>query len=250
MRIVTVRSVRIGEGMPKIIAPIVGISRDAILKEAAAIAVSGADIAEWRLDWFDHGENASAAASLAAELRPILGEIPLLCTFRTAREGGQKAIQSEAYKRLLTDLCASSEIDMIDIEAFSGDDMVRRIIDRAHENGICVVASNHDFHATPDQAEILRRLTHMADLGADIPKIAVMPKTRHDVLALLSATAQAADELDRPLITMSMSSLGMVSRVAGECFGSSCTFGSVGQASAPGQIPVTQLRAILQSLHN
>jgi len=249
MRIVTVRGVRIGEGMPKIIAPIVGISREAILQEAAAIAVSGADIAEWRIDWFDHGENAADVISLAIELRPILGEMPLLCTFRTANESGQKAIDPDAYIRLLTDLCACAEIDMIDVEAFAGDDRVRRVINRAHESGVCVIASNHDFHTTPDQAEILRRLKYMAGLGADIPKIAVMPRSKHDVLTLLAATAQAADVLDCPLITMSMSPLGAVSRISGECFGSACTFGSVGQASAPGQIPVAQLRESLHTLH-
>lgn len=249
MKPITVRGVRIGEGMPKIIAPIVGEAREMILREAAAIRESGADIAEWRIDWYEHGDCGSRVISLAAELRPILGEIPILCTFRTQKEGGQKAIDPDSYARLLMGICRAAEIDMIDIEAFTDESLVREVIDFAHKCGSHVVASNHDFHATPPQQEIVRRLTYMAELGADISKIAVMPADRHDVLALLSATAQAADVLDCPLITMSMSAMGVVSRLSGECFGSSCTFGSVGHASAPGQIPVTQLREVLRILH-
>lgn len=49
----------------------------------------------------------------------------------------------------------------------------------------------------------------MQELGADIPKIAVMPQSRKDVLTLLSATEEMASKYaDRPIITMSMSATG------------------------------------------
>ena len=51
-----------------------------------------------------------------------------------------------------------------------------------------------------------------------------------------------------PLITMSMGALGMVSRVSGQVFGSAATFGSAGTASAPGQVPVVELRKMLATL--
>ena len=45
----------------------------------------------------------------------------------------------------------------------------------------------------------------MQELGADIPKIAVMPTCRRDVLTLLCATEEMYTEhADRPIITMSM----------------------------------------------
>ena len=47
---------------------------------------------------------------------------------------------------------------------------------------------------------------------------------------------------------MSMGKLGGVSRVTGRLFGSAMTFGSVGQASAPGQIAVRQLREMMNIL--
>ena len=246
---IRVRGISIGDGMPKIIAPIVGEAAGTILCEAAAIRDSGANIAEWRIDWYTDGTQAACVAALAGELRGALGDIPLLCTFRTQKEGGAKPIQPDVYARLLMDICTTKSVDMIDVEAFTGDALVKEIIACAHENGVCVVASNHDFHATPAQSEILRRLTYMAQMGADIAKIAVMPRNNHDVLALLGATVHAADTLSCPLITMAMGGAGVVTRLAGECFGSSCTFGSVGKASAPGQVPVAQLRDVLNLLH-
>ena len=49
---------------------------------------------------------------------------------------------------------------------------------------------------------------------------------------------------------MSKGSLGVITRIAGEVFGSSMTFGAVGQVSAPGQIPVEKLQAAMDILHN
>jgi 3-dehydroquinate dehydratase-1 len=93
------------------------------------------------------------------------------------------------------------------------------------------------------------RLTAAAAIG-DIPKLAVMPRRAADVAALLAATAEAKERLgDRPIVTMSMSGIGAVSRFAGETFGSALTFGSVKATSAPGQIPVEKLRIVLDIAH-
>jgi len=89
----------------------------------------------------------------------------------------------------------------------------------------------------------------MQALGADICKIAVMPRSAADVLTLLDATRIMHEEYaDRPLITMSMGGLGVVSRIAGQVFGSAATFGMVGTASAPGQVDASELRALLDVL--
>ena len=90
----------------------------------------------------------------------------------------------------------------------------------------------------------------MQDLGADIPKIAVMPQSKADVLTLLSATEEMATNFaDRPIITMSMAATGLISRLCGEVFGSAATFGAVGKASAPGQMNAKDLETILSLLH-
>ena len=142
-------------------------------------------------------------------------------------------------------------VDLIDVEVFTGDDIVKEIIEGAHANGVKVVASNHDFDKTPDKDDIVGRLRKMQELGADIPKIAVMPRNKKDVLTLLSATEEmATDYADRPIITMSMAGTGLISRLCGEVFGSSCTFGAVGKVSAPGQMNAVDLDTVLNLIHN
>ena len=90
----------------------------------------------------------------------------------------------------------------------------------------------------------------MQDFDADLPKIAVMPTCRQDVLTLLSATLEMAETYaDRPIITMSMSGTGVISRLTGEFFGSALTFGAATKASAPGQIPVSELETVLSVIH-
>ena len=77
-----------------------------------------------------------------------------------------------------------------------------------------------------------------------------MPGNKKDVLTLLSATREMAEEYaDRPIITMSMSGNGVISRLSGEIFGSAMTFGAAKKASAPGQMGVEDLRQVLQILH-
>ena len=90
----------------------------------------------------------------------------------------------------------------------------------------------------------------MQELGADIPKIAVMPQNKKDVLTLLAATEEMVNNYaDRPIITMSMAATGVISRVCGEVFGSALTFGAVGKASAPGQMGAGELKEMLTTLH-
>ena len=141
-------------------------------------------------------------------------------------------------------------MDLVDVELFTGDDAVRTVIDAAHRHSVKVIASNHDFHATPSKEEIIIRLIKMQELGADILKIAVMPQNSRDVLTLLSATEEMMRlYAERPLITMSMGSAGLISRLCGESFGSAVTFGAVGKTSAPGQIAAEELVQVLELLH-
>ena len=88
-------------------------------------------------------------------------------------------------------------------------------------------------------------------MDADIPKIAVMPRDKKDVLTLLLATEEMQRMYaDRPIITMSMAGTGVISRLCGEVFGSALTFGAAKKASAPGQMGVNDLHTVLTLLHN
>lgn len=250
MNPVIVRNVKIGEGIPKIIVPIVGVTRDDIVNEAKTFDSIPVDVVEWRVDWYEDVFDTEKVKETAAALREALKDIPILFTFRTSKEGGEKAIEDADYAALNKAVAADGNVDMIDVEVFTGDEIVKDIIDSAHACGVKVVASNHDFFKTPEKDDIVGRLRKMQELGADIPKIAVMPQNKKDVLTLLAATEEMSSEYaDRPIITMSMAGTGVISRLAGEVFGSSMTFGAAKKASAPGQMGVEDLNTVLNLLH-
>lgn len=250
MNTVKVRNIEIGAGIPKICVPIVGVTREEILAAAENIKSTKADVVEWRVDWYENIFDFTKTEATMQALHEVLGEMPILFTFRTSKEGGEKAIETEAYVELNQNAAKTGLVDLVDVEAFTGDDAVKAVVEIAHENGVKVIASNHDFHKTPAKEEIVSRLRKMQELGADIPKIAVMPQNKKDVLTLLAATEEMVSEYaDRPIITMSMSGTGVISRLCGEVFGSALTFGAVGKVSAPGQMRIEDLTTVLGLLH-
>ena len=251
MKTVKIRNVEIGAGIPKICVPIVGVTKEDILAQAKALQSLPADVVEWRIDWFENVFDFDALKDALTDLRAVLRGLPLLMTFRTSKEGGEKAIDAEDYAELNIKAAQTGLVDLIDVEVFTGDEIVSRIIREAHAAGVKVVASNHDFDKTPDKDDIVSRLRKMQAMDADIPKIAVMPRSKKDVLTLLAATEEmATDYADRPIITMSMAGTGVISRLCGEVFGSALTFGAAGKASAPGQMGVQDLSTVLGLLHN
>ena len=247
---VEVRGVKIGEGVPKICVPIVGKTKEEILAAARSFEDVALDVVEWRVDWFEGVFDFAQVEDVLKDLRPALGETPILFTFRTSKEGGEKAIEADAYAELNKKAAATGLVDLVDVEAFIGDTYVEKVVKTSHECGVKVIASNHDFRKTPPKAELISRMRKMQELGADIPKIAVMPQSTEDVLTLLSATEEMRRcYADRPVITMSMAGTGVVSRMCGEVFGSALTFGAAGKVSAPGQIDVEELRTVLGIIH-
>ena len=100
MNTVKVRNIVIGEGMPKICVPIVGVTKEAILEEARAITKLPADVVEWRIDWFEGVFDWAQMEDVLKALRETLDEMPILMTFRTSKEGGEKAIDDETYAEI------------------------------------------------------------------------------------------------------------------------------------------------------
>lgn len=248
MEPVVVRGLSIGAGRPKIIVPVLGETLEQLVSQAEQVKSVPADLVEWRLDWYRGATNAEKRLETAQALREVLGERPILATFRTAKEGGQRPILEEDYAALIRTLAESGLVDLIDIEAFTGDRLVEELIAFCHRGGVRVVLSSHDFARTPPKEELIARLSKMEALGADLSKLAVMPQTPGDVLALLSATWERSQVAARPVVTMSMGRLGAVSRLSGEIFGSALTFGAAAQASAPGQIEAEALETALELL--
>lgn len=236
----TVRGVHFCATRPAILVPLFAADPETLCRQAeTAQAAPEADVVELRLD-------ALPPAQYAATVEAVrkLVQKPLLATVRTRTEGGEAELQGRAY----ADACAAlldlpQRPDLLDVEFCLPEPLRADLTAKAKAAGVAVVYSAHRFDLTPPTDEMTDLLCAMADTGADIAKLAVMPHTAADAARLLQATAQAAERCPHtPLLTMSMGALGAVTRFCGGAFGSAATFGTLQVASAPGQPPAAQLR--------
>ena len=263
-----------------------GADAEACLAQTRAAAAAGADVVELRADLLlaGPGPRTSPAPRSEGASRPedpsrlegpgwpgapdrvgdvvgLVGDVvneaggtPVLLTVRTVAEGGGARLDDAAYSDLLhrlieglAELGAARRPTALDVEQARGG--TAGLVARAHGAGLDVVVSHHDLRATPADEAMLARLRAMADAGADVAKLAVMPSGPRDVARLLGVTARAGEELDVAVATMSMGPLGAVSRLSGAVFGSVLTFATAGGApSAPGQLPIDRVRAVLDLL--
>ena len=246
--VVIIRNMRLGEGFPKICVPLTDVTLDALAQSARNLSGTAMDFVEWRADFYEGLLDAEARQKALAMLRKELGEIPVLFTIRTKEEGGQIELSTEIYEEINHSVINSGMADLIDVELSKGDDVMKRLC-AAAKSLVKIVGSKHDFVKTPSEEVIINHLCKMQELGADVAKFAVMPTCERDVLTLLSATLTMKEQHNTtPVITMSMGQLGAVSRVCGALSGSAVTFGTVGNASAPGQLPADLLKMFLENL--
>ena len=219
------------------------------------------DMIEWRVDYLEDLYNTDDMISTLKELRSIIGHMPLIFTLRTRHEGGMVDITYEKYSSINRMVAASGYVDLLDIEMLNDDQKPKSLAGDIHELGGLVVGSYHyidgndqmlkidKFGDTKDGLsvdQIKRIMYRMKDLGADIGKLAIMPKSRKNVFDLLEANYQLDEEdIGMPIITMSMGKEGIVSRIAGQVYGSSVTFATAGKNSAPGQLDANDTLKIL-----
>ena len=281
MEKISIRQLTLGEGLPAICVPLTGKTAEDVMRQAEQTARSEADIAEWRADLCDEifaDEPACSRtwggcgkkqylAQMISEIRKRLGGKALLFTVRTKKEGGEAEIKAETYEAILSaaieaGVALSSEaagaavgnyaggIDMIDIEFSAGAKTTGRLVDIAKREGIVSIISSHDFEKTPDDHQIETLAKAMDETGADIVKIAVMPQSKNDVKRFCALAEKIKNGLiKRPCILISMGELGKETRFDAERLGSVLTFGALTeeQASAPGQVTVSELKKELKA---
>ena len=248
MKPVIIKNIEIGKGLPKIAVPLVAANTQELDRALRVLKDTAFDIIEFRADFFQAALDADFIAEQLGIVRQAFPDKPLLFTFRRAQEGGNTPCSDDYYFELLAKIILSKQADIIDIELFAEESGVKQTIALAHEYQTATLLCNHDFQATPSLEDIIGRLKKMAEWGADICKIAVMPQSSQDVLTLLQATYDVSQSINCPIITMSMNKIGAISRLAGSAFGSAVTFGAAGKTSAPGQIDANELRKILAIL--
>lgn len=245
-----IKGMKIGEGSPKTIISLMDSTLDGVLETIERGKEAQVDCYEWRVDFSQNVHESENAAREAKAIAERLPDNPLLFTFRSTSQGGQLSISVKEYVALNKAVIEAECIDMVDVETWIGDEAVSELIKCAHAHGVKAVVSYHNFKGTPTKEWMVALLTHMKDLGADIPKIAVMANSAADALALLGATDEVHRiHTDTPLLTMAMGREGSITRLTGELFGSAITFCALDKASAPGQISVSQARDLMSGLH-
>ena len=203
----------------KIVVPIMPTS----LEEAQELELSrfeGADIIEWRADFLDKDSILTVAPAIFEKFAGF----EIVFTIRTTREGGKLELTDAEYIALIKDVAAIYSPDYIDFEYFTRKAVFDQMLEFSN-----LVLSYHNFEETPEN--LMELLSEMTNLTPRVVKVAVMPKHEQDVLE-----------------TMSMGKLGRLSRFAGDLVGSSWTFASLDNASAPGQVGLADMRRIREVL--
>ena len=211
-------------------------------RQARLAQQQGAGAAELRADLL--ADPAQVRAALTAVR--AASSLPLLLTYRSATEGGKGAGHGQGYEDYLASLLQlHPPVAALDIEMACP--ASKALVAEAKAGGYDVVGSCHDFTATPSAAQITQKLAQITAAGADITKVAYMPRTAQDVAALRHAAHDFAGAYPhQPLIAISMGQLGAPSRTdLVNCL----TFATIadGAASAPGQATIAYVRAWLEN---
>lgn len=201
----------------------------------ALAAATDADIVELRADLFAAPEPEAIVATLA---RLRSAGRPIILTVRLAAEGGRALPDPQ---RLAIYRAGLAHADAIDVEIASSA-LVADLVPRARAAGVRIILSAHDIAAMPPAEALLAQVERGFALGADVVKLAAFAHTLDDVRTLLQVTLAARE---RGVITMAMGAAGALSRLFYPAAGSLLTYASVGEPTAPGQIPLRELALLL-----
>ena len=199
----------------------------------------GADVIEWRADFLDKNEILTVAPAV---FEKFAGR-EILFTLRTRGEGGQIDLTSEEYLAIIQDIQSIYHPDYIDFEFYSHREVFEQMLEFSN-----LVLSYHNFQETPENMmEILSELT---SLSPKLVKVSVMAHNEHEVLDLMNYTRGFKTlNPEQDYVTISMGKVGKISRLTADLTGSSWSYASVGEESAPGQIPLENMRRIRELLN-
>lgn len=248
-----IKDITIGIGQPKVCVSVTGINDNEMLAQLDKILLNESynkdvDVIEFRADYYTDIEDTGKLINLLGKFNEKLSKKILLFTIRSGFEGGEnKSLNYEDITRINLEIIKSKAVDMVDVELFSGEELVKSQISAAKASAVKIIMSNHDFDTTPEKSIIIDRLKIMQEYGADIAKIAVMPNNHKHVLDLIEATYEMYNEYAKvPLVTISMGAKGAITRTIGQMYGNAMTFAALEGGSAPGQIPISKLSRMLE----
>jgi 3-dehydroquinate dehydratase-1 len=199
-----------------------------------------ADLIELRLDGCPDREGAVEAVTCS---------LPVIVTNRPTWEGGTFEGDESDRLAILAEAMSHEQVVAVDIELRTLQTPAgAALADQARAAGRWVIASVHDFEATPPRSEC-ERLLRSAGLLGDVGKLAVTAETPGDAAQLLAVTDSVARWGVR-VSTMAMGAVGTHTRVVAPTYGSVLGYAPavVDSPTATGQLPLETLRAMLSQL--
>ncbi len=232
---------------PLVCIPLVSNTLEELMEDVKEAEKMGAEILEFRSDFLNVSEKDDIFTALK-EIKNITS-LPLIFTFRTSFEGGEKEIETKDYIHLIKKAIETEDAEIVDCEFSRIYEFIDEIKEIAIKKGVKLIFSYHNFKETPPENEIVKKFTDMEKAGADIPKIACMANEYKDLFALMDAASSFTMGRDIPIIAISMGKIGMASRFMSENFGSVLTFASLSKESAPGQMNISNIKTFLDVIH-
>ncbi len=196
-----------------------------------------ADLLEFRLDVME---------SFRLEDMVRIASKPIIVTYRSKKEGGKGSADYGTLTRYLLD-AVEKGADFVDVEYSMPLEFRQEFF--GAKRSFRVIISTHLLNGTPTREKLEDILRRLAATGADIVKIVTRARTLEDNLRVLDLIP-VAQKLGVKIITFCMGPMGRISRIASPLFGGYLTFASLeqGQESANGQIPVTEMKNILNTV--
>jgi 3-dehydroquinate dehydratase type I len=168
---------------------------------------------------------------------------PIMVTYRSKGQGGEGSDDYGTRIRYLMNAIEAGA-DFVDVE-FSLPSEFRRELFQMQGTSRLII-SNHQLNGTPSREKLEGLLTKMAATGADIVKIVTQAGAPQDNLRVLGLIPLAKN-LGIKIIAFCMGPMGRISRIASPIMGGYLTFASLetGEESASGQIPIREMKKIL-----
>jgi len=250
-RPISVKGKLLGGPKPILCIPLVARSVEDVLRLSEYIASANPDFVELRVDYWDFLDDLSKVKDVISLLRVKLSDTPFILTCRDHREGGFREINLDLKTKVYEEALSKRLVDFVDVELALGDRYISLIKDMVKSASAFLIISYHEFSRTLSEDEIFAKLSQEIFCGADVAKVAIMPKSHDDLMSLLSATLRARKAFpDIPMITMAMGKIGALSRIVGFAWGSDLSFAMLSEASAPGQISASILSDIFKTFES
>ena len=149
----------------KICIPVMGKTKEKLINQVEKVIKMNPDLMEVRADYLEDISEKSLL-NILKEVKEKAYNIPVIFTFRTKTEGGEKDISYNEYLAFCevgADIC-----DYIDIEMMHFIDHVKELVQVVHQKGKKVIGSNHHFNKTPSNDDIENIMKLMENLTGKI----------------------------------------------------------------------------------